>query len=214
MYDAAAGAMISVRRIVAVVFTPVGRGMRGVPPNVLTAASVAAGIGAGVAFALTGRGRGLYAIAGALVAVSGAADALDGIVARLHERASAAGDFYDHMADRLTEIAILGGIALSPSAHAVLGFGVLVLTLLHSYLGTQMEATFRLREYGGGGKAEQMLGLIFYAAVLTFSPVSEVTVAGRLITLTDLGFAALGLATLAAFAHRFARAIALARSRP
>jgi phosphatidylglycerophosphate synthase len=212
MYDAAAGAMLNVRHFVSVLFTPIGRRMSGVHPNALTAASLVAGIGAGVAFAMTGRGRACYVIAGALVAVSGAADALDGIVARLRQRESAAGDFYDHLADRLTEIAILGGIALSPSAHLVLGFAVLTLTLLHSYLGTQIEATFHVREYGGAGKAEQVFGLIFYAVVMTFTPVSMVTFAGREMTLTDLGFVALGLLTLAAFVHRLAKAVTLARS--
>ncbi|HOG29704.1 MAG TPA: CDP-alcohol phosphatidyltransferase family protein, partial [Vicinamibacterales bacterium] len=133
--------MTLLRDILDAAYTPVARAMSGVHPNTLTLVSVASGAAAGIAFAAAGGGRGWYAAAGLLVALSGSADALDGLVARLYGRVSAGGDFLDHAGDRFVEVAILAGIAASPGAHTVFGLSAVILTLLNSYLGTQIEAT-------------------------------------------------------------------------
>lgn len=202
--------MLSLRRALGAALTPAARRMTGVDPNLLTLVSFAAGLGAGLAFALAGRGAGYYAAAGVLIVVSGSADALDGMVARIHGRVSVAGDFLDHTGDRVVEIAILAGIAASPGASTTFGLAVVILTLLSSYVGTQIEATFRHRAYSGLGKAEQFIGLIVFAGVLAVAPSLSVSAGGVRLSAANLLFVLLGLGTLAALVHRVRLAMSLA----
>ncbi len=201
--------MITVRSAVTTVFTPVARRLTGFSPNTLTAVSALTGLLAGVAFVLARRSPRFYVVAGGLVALSGSADALDGLVARLSGRTSTAGDFLDHVADRVVEVAILGGIAFSPGATPALGLSVVILTLLHSYLGTQIHASFGARLYEGAGKAEQMLGILAFAAVLAIAPEGAVTMRSVRITLANLFFILLAAIVAAAFLHRVRHALRL-----
>jgi phosphatidylglycerophosphate synthase len=204
--------MLTVRSFFTAVFTPVARRLTSVHPNTLTALSAAAGVLAGAAFALAGRSPWLYVLAGALVALSGSADALDGLVARLSGRASVSGDFFDHLADRVVEVGILGGIALSPGASTPLGLAVVILTLVHSDLGTQIQASFGARLYAGAGKAEQFLGIITFAAVLAIVPDGALDVGPVHLSLANLFFVLLAAIVAAAFGHRLTHALALART--
>jgi phosphatidylglycerophosphate synthase len=203
--------MLSVRGFFTIVFTPLARRMTGVNPNTLTAVSLVAGVLAGVSFAFTGQWRGAAVAAGVLVTVSGSADALDGIVARLFSRTSRAGSFLDHLADRVVETAILAGISCAPGAAPMLGAAVIVITLLHSYLGAQIEAAFGVRDYGGGGKAEQFVGLVIFAGVLALAPKASLGAAGVRVSLTNLFLIILGVLTTASFLRRLARGLAMAR---
>jgi len=183
--------------------------MSRVSPHGLTAVATGAGLAAGVAFALAGRGAWVNGLAAALIVVSGACDALDGLVARLHARATRLGDFLDHFGDRLIEIAVLGGIAVSPGATPALGAAVLIATLLHSYLGTQIEATFGRRSYDGPGKAEQVVALAAYATARLIWPEAAFTVGAWSVSLPDAFLAGLGAVTLAGMGFRLRRAFAL-----
>ena len=187
-------------------FTPVARHIRGISPNTLTFVSLLAGVAAGGAFMLAYRGPVFYALAALLLAISGAADSLDGIVARMYGQTTIGGDFIDHFGDRLIEVGVLSGIAFSPHANRILGLYVLVVTLLHSYLGTQFEATFGNRRHDGPGKAEHFVALIAFALVLTFLPKLSFTLASRSVSFPNAFLAVLGLSTLAGVAHRLVRA--------
>ncbi len=203
--------MTPVRELVAVAFTPIARAMSAVNPATLTLVSVAAGVASGLAFACAGRGSGWYVAAGLLIGMSGSADALDGLVARLHGKVSVRGDFLDHVGDRLVEVCILAGIAASPGASPVFGLSVVILTLLTSYLGTQIEATFGHRAYSGLGKAEQFIGLIVFACVLAAAPSFSVPVGGLRLSAANVFFALLGAATLAGLVYRLRLGLSMAR---
>jgi archaetidylinositol phosphate synthase len=203
-----------VRAFFIALFTPVARHMRGISPNTLTLISLVAGVAAGGAFLGAHKGHLYYALAAVLLAISGAADSLDGIVARMYARASAWGDFLDHFGDRLIEVSVLSGIAFSPHANHTLGLYVLVVTLLHSYLGTQIEATLGYRRHDGPGKAEHFVFLIAFAVVLTAFPEFSFAVAGRPVFLPNVLLAILGLSTLAGVAHRLVRAHLLCAPQP
>ena len=205
--------MIGIRGLLGALYTPAARRMSSVNPNVLTVVSVVTGVGAGAAFALAGRSQLYYAAAGALVAVSGSADSLDGLVARLHGRISATGDFLDHAGDRLIEVCILAGIAASPGATTVFGLAVVILTLLNSYLGTQIEATFGHRAYTGLGKAEQFVALIAFAALLAVRPDFALSLGDMRLTAADTFFVLLGAGTVAGLVHRVRLGMALAAER-
>jgi phosphatidylglycerophosphate synthase len=196
-----------VRELFVALFTPLARHLRGVSPNALTLVSLLAGAAAGGAFLLAHGGRGYYWLAALLLAVSGAADSLDGIVARMYSLSSPAGSLLDHFGDRLVEVCILGGIAFSPRASALLGLWVLVLTQLHSGLGTQIEASLGARRYDGAGKAEQFVALIAFAIALGCAPELSLALAGNAVSLPNAFLAGLGLATAAALVHRFAGAL-------
>lgn len=203
--------MPRLHEILDVAFTPVARAMSGVQPNTLTLVSMASGAAAGLAFASAGGGRGWYVAAGVLTALSGSADALDGLVARIHGRVSAGGDFLDHAGDRFVEVAILAGIAASPGADTVFGLAVVILTLLNSYLGTQIEATFGLRSYSGPGKAEQFIGLIVFAAVLAASPSFAIGIGRFSVSAANVMFGLLAVGTAAGLLHRLRLGLSLAR---
>jgi archaetidylinositol phosphate synthase len=190
--------------------------MRGVSPTALTLVSLLSGIGAGGAFLLADRGPSYYALAALLLAVSGAADSLDGIVARMYARATTGGDFIDHFGDRLVEVAVLSGISFSPHANPTLGLYVLVVTLLHSYLGTQIEASFGVRRHDGPGKAELFVALVAFALALARFPELSFTLAARSVSLPDTFLAVLGVSTLAGVARRLvlARALSAASHSP
>ena len=204
--------MLTVRGLLTAMFTPVAKRLAGIDPNALTAVSLLAGVLAGVSFVAAAWSSLFYLLAGLLVAASGAADVLDGLVARMYGRVTRTGDFFDHIADRFIEVAVLAGIAWSPHASPTAGAIVIVLTLLHSYLGTQIEATFGAREYAGAGKPEQFFGFMAFAAILTYAPDGALVLGSVQLWLADLFFLLLGVTTAAAMTHRFMRAVQLARS--
>jgi archaetidylinositol phosphate synthase len=202
-----------VRAFLVALLTPLARRLRGVDPNALTLVSVLAGVAAGGAFLLARWGPRYYTLAALLLAVSGVADSLDGIVARMYARTTTWGDFIDHSGDRLIEVAILSGIAFSPRADRTLGLYVLVVTLLHSYLGTQIEASFGNRRRDGPGKEELFVALIVFALVLAFFPELSFTVASRSVSVPDAFLAGLGLVTAAGLVQRVVRARRLGASK-
>lgn len=183
--------------------------MSGIAPNTITLVSLLAGCLAGVAYALASRGPGFYLLGGALVAISGLSDSLDGIVARMYGRTSRTGDFLDHFCDRLINVAIFAGLAFSPGANPVLGLGTVVVVMLNSYLGTQIEASFGQRYYGGLGKAELFVGLVVGSMVLAVFPDTVVDIALVRLTLVNLFFVLLAAITLVGLVHRFRYAMRL-----
>jgi archaetidylinositol phosphate synthase len=78
----------------------------GISANLATLAAVAAGIGAGIAFAARLPGRGIL-----LLAISAALDALDGTLARESGQPTLFGGVSDLVADRVVESAVIIGIA-------------------------------------------------------------------------------------------------------
>lgn len=190
---------------------PVVRVLGRVHPNLITAVAAVVGILAGVAYGLTGIDARFFFLAAALVALSGVGDSLDGLVARGSGRSSRLGDFLDHFLDRVVEIAILAGLALSSGATSTLGLLVALVVVLNGYLGTQIEASFGHRSYSGLGKAELFVGLVIGSVLLGLVPGAAVPLGGRQVSLVDLFFAATGLLTLQAMGHRLRLAARLAR---
>jgi phosphatidylglycerophosphate synthase len=78
----------------------------GVSANLATAAALAAGMGAGIAFGIEAPGWGIL-----LLTISAALDALDGTLARETGQATLLGGVSDLVADRVVESAVIIGIA-------------------------------------------------------------------------------------------------------
>jgi archaetidylinositol phosphate synthase len=190
---------------------PLGRRLSGVHPDVISVAAAVVGCASGVAYAWAGSGSWLYLVGGVLVIVSGLLDGLDGVVARLSGRTSRWGDFLDHFLDRVVEIAILIGLAVSPGATTTFGLGIALIVVLNSYLGTQIHASFEARSYEGLGKAQFVVFLLIASVVLWLQPDIAVDMAGISASGVDIAFAVIGVGSLLAIAQRLAFARRLSR---
>jgi archaetidylinositol phosphate synthase len=150
---------------------PVARRLIRVEPNAVSWVGFLAAVGAGLGFFL---GGGLFlALALLLLFVNSYLDALDGKIARLAGKASAKGDFLDHVLDRYADVIILGGVAFNAMyCHLAVGTLALLGVLLTSYMGTQAQAVGQGRVYGGIlGRADRLV-LLFVGGLiqLAFAP--------------------------------------------
>lgn len=192
---------------------PVARAMAGVRPEAITATAVATGCLAGAAFWMTHWSPRFFFVGAALGLLSGVLDSLDGMVARLTGRSGPAGDFLDHFGDRVVEVVALGGLAFSPYASTELGLAITIVTLLNSYIGTQVESSFGHRPYSGPGKAEYVIASTVATVSLGIFPDAAVPMDGRELPLLDVLFMALGVVTSYGILYRMRLAMRLARQR-
>jgi len=200
-----------VRDFFVALFSPLAPHLCRIHPNVLTLFSLLTGILAGVSFVLTRFSPVFFLLGGGFIVLSGMGDSLDGIVARAHAKTSRTGDFLDHFVDRLVDVAILAGLAFSRNAHATLGFILIVLALLHSYLGTQIEATLGKRSYAGTGKAELFVAFIVFTIPAYFLSDWQLRPGGRALVFADLFMIVLGLITAFSMMQRFLRGLRACR---
>jgi phosphatidylglycerophosphate synthase len=140
-------------------FTPAARRCP-LSPNAITLLALA--INAAAAALLY---RRWFLAAIALVSIGGFADAFDGVVARVQQKTSRYGDFLDHFADRVSDTLLLAGWLLGNSVRIEIAIGAVIGVMLNGYIGTQLEATWRQREYESMGRGEFVLGLIIFPAV-------------------------------------------------
>ncbi len=100
------------------------------------------------------------------VFLNGLFDAIDGKVAKLTFKASARGDFLDHVLDRYADVFMVGALALSPWCRPPIGLLAVVGVLLTSYMGTQAQAVGYKREYSGLlGRADRLVLLLIFPVV-------------------------------------------------
>src|SRR5947209_11300961 len=127
-----------------------------VNPNAVSWAGFLAAAGAGISFYVGG--GGFLGLALLLILVNSYLDALDGKVAKLAGKASARGDFLDHVLDRYSDVLMLGGVAFSIYCRLWVGTLALLGVLLTSYMGTQAQAVGQGRAYGGIlGRADRLV---------------------------------------------------------
>lgn len=105
-----------------------------IDPNILTVFSILSMLAAGYLVYL-----GYLAYAAAFVLLSGFFDVLDGATAKKHGRASKLGAFADRTADRISDIIIIGAIAVSGYVNVFLGILVISVVVLASYMSAVME---------------------------------------------------------------------------
>lgn len=139
------------------ILVPIGRFLAGigVTPTFMTLFGLAVASGGAVLI-----GLGMI-IPGALVALLGAAlDGLDGSVARASQSVTARGAFLDATVDRLGEIAVLTGLAVSQRGHArILLLSLLALagSLLIPYMRSKAESVGLDGRGGLMGRAERVI---------------------------------------------------------
>lgn len=109
--------------------------------------------------------RGAFALAVVLLAAGGLADAFDGVVARVQAKSSRYGDFLDHFCDRVSDLLLIAGWLLGNRVRVEIVTAILILVMLNGYIGTQIEATWRERNYESVGRGEFVLAMVIYPIV-------------------------------------------------
>jgi len=144
---------------------PVASRMLTVNPDTVSWVAFGAAVAAGIAFYIGG--GWFLVLALLLILVNAYLDALDGKIAKLAGKASARGDFLDHVLDRYADVFMLGGVAFS-AMYCQLWVGTLALlgVLLTSYMGTQAQAVGQGRQYRGLlGRADRLV-LLFVGGLI------------------------------------------------
>jgi archaetidylinositol phosphate synthase len=140
-------------------FTPMAK-RTPLSPNVITLIALFLNVIGGLCLAFGARHPALFLIAIVFIALSGLADAFDGIVARVQEKSSRFGDFLDHCADRAGDSLLAACWLASNSVREELAMAGIILTMLNGYIGTQIEATYGVRSYESVGRGEFVLAII------------------------------------------------------
>jgi CDP-diacylglycerol--glycerol-3-phosphate 3-phosphatidyltransferase len=136
---------------------PIARRLKGVNPNTLTVCGFTVACLGGLALSQSDRHHAWFLLGGTSILVYAFMDGLDGVVARLTDRTSHWGDFLDHSLDRVAMLVGLGGLAYTDHTRTAPMLVLMLLTLYHSYLGTQLEASVGKRSYEGVGMVESVL---------------------------------------------------------
>jgi Phosphatidylglycerophosphate synthase len=140
-------------------FTPLARRIP-LSPNAITVIALALNLVASACLAYGDRRPQLFLIAIVFIAIGGLADALDGIVARVRDKASRFGDFLDHCADRAGDTLLAACWLIGNNVRQPLAMAGIIMTMMNGYMGTQIEATYGKRSYESIGRGEFVLGII------------------------------------------------------
>src|SRR3954453_3372015 len=182
-------------------FTPLARRCP-LSPNAVTLLALAFQL-----IAVTCLYRRAFLLALPFVIAGGFADAFDGIVARAQGKESRFGDFLDHFADRIADLALAAGWMLGSGVREVIAMLVLIAIMLNGYIGTQIEATWKVREYDTIGRGEFVLALIVFPIVshiLFANGRQRITGAG--LTILEWMSLAMALFAVIGIAQRFGKA--------
>ena len=174
--------------------------LRAVDPDAITLAGLLCALAAAALFQRAEADRWPFLAIPALLLLRIVCNALDGMVAQATGRARAFGEVWNELADRLSDVAILLGVALSSLSSLPWGVAACVAVLLASYVGVLGKAVGAGRQYGGIlGKADRMLylGLVCLAAFFVGNPVllARASVSVRLFDALLAAFAALAVLT-------------------
>lgn len=173
---------------------------RGIHPDAITLAALGLSVGGGLAFTVSGSHPALL-LAAPIVAIGRTAlNALDGLVAKRTGTARPRGEVLNEFSDRLADVALLGGIAVSGLVDGRLAAATIVAVLLSSYLGVLSKAAGGPRQYGGVmGKADRMILLAVAGPVAALTDAHAVitafvamVLAGAAITVAQRGVATHG----------------------
>src|SRR5438105_8965083 len=145
-------------------FTPIGR-VCPLSPNAITVIALLINVAAAVLLAFGERWPANFLIAIVLITIAGFADALDGVVARLQQKETRFGDFLDHICDRISDTALAACWMIGNRVRETLVVAAVIVIMLNGYIGTQIEATFRERNYESLGRGEFVLALVVFPIV-------------------------------------------------
>ena len=141
----------------------------GLTPNQISGLGVVLGVASGLVYWQAGSvvtSPSIYpsylAIAVVLLLASGYCDALDGTLARLHDKTSVAGGFLDSLLDRYVDAAVYCGLILGGLCDLPWGLLALIGSLLTSYARARSEAAeIPMETIGIVERAERLIIIAF-----------------------------------------------------
>ncbi|HYS54209.1 MAG TPA: CDP-alcohol phosphatidyltransferase family protein [Thermoanaerobaculia bacterium] len=192
-------------------FTPIAT-RSPLSPNAITILALLINVAAAILLALGARWPPNFLIAVACITVAGFADALDGIVARLQHKETRFGDFLDHVCDRISDTLLAACWMIGNRVREVMVVAVVIVVMLNGYIGTQIEASFRERNYEALGRGEFVLTLVVFpilSFILFVNGWAALVLGGATIaewlSILLLAFALLGILQRIALARRMDR---------
>jgi len=193
-------------------FTPLAK-KTPLSPNAITLIALALNVVAGACLISGKRHPIFFLVAIVIIAISGMADAFDGIVARVQEKSTRFGDFLDHCADRASDALLAACWLWANDVRHPLAMAGIIMTMLNGYIGTQIEATYGVRSYESVGRGEFVLSIIVLP-IISYILITNGWSGARLLTMTTAEWLAATLLLFAFFgvAQRFRVAARLERS--
>ena len=148
----------------------------GLTPSHLSVAGATLGISSGIFYWLTGfsasdplRSRVCLFLAVLFLLSSGFLDALDGVLARIHKKASARGAFLDSLLDRYVDSAVYIGIIMGGLCDLLWGVLALIGSLLTSYTRARSEALkIPMESVGFFERAERIILIVVSSIIGLF----------------------------------------------
>ncbi len=130
----------------------------GLTPNIVTALGLLVGFASALCYYLWTESDLLLPAAGALVLFSGLLDAVDGVIARTTGKVTVFGGFFDSVADRYSDAAVLAGVTLGGLCDPVWGLASIIGSLMVSYTRSRAEAAgVKMAGVGLAERAERMI---------------------------------------------------------
>jgi phosphatidylglycerophosphate synthase len=134
----------------------------GVTPNAISLSSLVFGVAAGFAFAITGispagMARVCFVIAAICIQLRLVCNLIDGMVAVEYQRKSPAGDLWNEVPDRLSDVATIIGAGFAFGGNITLGVIGAILALLTAYVRALGASLGAGQIFAGlGGKPQRM----------------------------------------------------------
>jgi phosphatidylglycerophosphate synthase len=148
----------------------------GVSPNAISLSGMAAGILSGLAFActpLTELNSVFFLVAAALMQMRLLANMLDGMVAVQTSRASALGELFNEVPDRVSDCAIFIGAGYAVGGIPELGYLAAIAALFTAYIRAEGKVAGAHQEFCGPlAKPQRMAVLTFAALYAALAPAS------------------------------------------
>jgi phosphatidylglycerophosphate synthase len=132
--------------------------LKPIHPDVLTWTALGCSVASAVLISFAKMNRWLFILIPFLLFLRIALNALDGLLAQTTGKARPFGEVLNEATDRLSDLAILLGIAYSPFSSVRWGMPAVAAVFFSSYIGILGKAVGAGRQYGGIlGKADRML---------------------------------------------------------
>lgn len=155
---------------------PVARGVatwlaeKGIPPDALSIAGLAGGLAAGGAFAATwwlpaGAASVFWLVGAICILLRLAARVLGGSAAMARGADPVLREFYDEVADRISDTAVLVGVGLAAGGNWGLGLGAALAAIATAYVRTAGKAAGAASEFLGPMAKQQRMLLVTAVAL-------------------------------------------------
>jgi len=140
----------------------------GLTPNHVSILGIIFSLIAAVVYSQWQINRAFLILAPILMLISGLLDALDGVIARVHGKATTFGAFFDSMLDRYSDAFVLCGIIAGGLTNLAWGLAALVGSMMVSYARARAEAAgVKMESVGLAERAERIV-LVGFASIVSY----------------------------------------------